>query len=42
MTTKASSDDSSIEYGKRFLPPVWVDIQEEIERHLDEINSKSK
>ena len=26
MSTKASSEDSSIEYGKRFLPPLWVDI----------------
>jgi len=26
MSTKASSEDSSIEYGKRFLPPIWVDI----------------
>ena len=36
MNTKASSnDDSSIEYGKQFLPPAWVDIQEEIEGHLE-------
>jgi len=42
MSTKASSEDSSIEYGKRFLPPLWVDVQEEIERHIDEITSKSK
>lgn len=45
MTTKASSNDdtgSVIEYGKRFLPPLWVDIQEEIERHIDEITTKSK
>lgn len=42
MSTKASSEDSSIEYGKRFLPPIWVDIQEEIERHIEEIDSKSK
>lgn len=42
MSTKASSEDSSIEYGKRFLPPFWVDIQEEIERHIEEINHKSK
>ena len=31
MSTKASSNDDSggstiIEYGKRFLPPLWVDI----------------
>jgi hypothetical protein len=33
--TKASSnDESSVEYGKKFLPPVWVDLQEEIESHL--------
>jgi hypothetical protein len=46
MNTKASSgdgDDSSdggsvIEYGKRFLPPLWVDIQEEIEAHISEIS----
>lgn len=42
MSTKASSEDSSIEYGRRFLPPIWVDIYEEIERHIEEINSKSK
>lgn len=42
MSTKASSEDSSIEYGKRFLPPLWVDVQEEIERHIEEINLKSK
>ena len=41
MSTKASSEDSSMEYGKRFLPPIWVDIQEEIERHTEEINNKS-
>jgi hypothetical protein len=42
MSTKASSNDESVvEYGKRFLPPLWVDIQEEIERHIDEIGSKS-
>ncbi len=43
MSTKASSDDSgstSIEYARRFLPPLWVDIQEEIERHIDEITQK--
>ena len=38
MSTKASSDESTIEYGKRFLPPAWVDIQEEIERHIEEIH----
>ena len=47
MSTKASSKDDSgestiIEYGKRFLPPMWVDIQEEIERHIEEISHKSK
>ena len=45
MSTKASSNDDSggsIEYGKRFLPPLWVDIQEEIEHHIDEITTKSK
>lgn len=42
MSTKASSEDSSIEYGKRFLPPIWVDIQEDIERNLEEITHKSK
>lgn len=42
MSTKASSNDESvIEYGKRFLPPLWVDIQEEIDRHIDEITGKS-
>ena len=41
MSTKASSEESSIEYGKRFLPPLWVDIQEEIERHIEEIEKKS-
>jgi hypothetical protein len=44
MSTKASSEDSSIiEYAKRsFLPPVWVDLQEEIERHIEDIHTKSK
>ena len=42
LSTKGSSNDSSIEYSKRFLPPEWVDTQEEIERHLEEINNKSK
>ena len=45
MSTRASSntDDSggSIEYGKRSLPPLWVDTQEEIERHIEEITQKS-
>ena len=36
LDTKASSnEDSSIEYGKKFLPPIWVDLQEEIESHLE-------
>lgn len=43
MTTKASShDDSSIEYGKQFLPPPWVDIQEEIEHQYEQITQKSR
>lgn len=43
LSTKASSDESvTIEYGKRFMPPVWVDIQEEIEQHIEEISLKSK
>jgi hypothetical protein len=38
MSTKASSEDNtSVEYGKKYLPPLWVDIQEDIERHLEEI-----
>ena len=47
MVTKASSgdgddlSDSGLEYGKRFLPPLWVDLQEEIEAHISEISSKS-
>lgn len=42
MSTKASSEESttSIEYARRFLPPLWVDIQEEIERHIEEITHK--
>lgn len=42
MSTKASSNDndSIIDYGKRFLPPVWVDTQEEIEHHIEEITKK--
>ena len=46
MNTKASSNDNDestiVEYGKKFLPPIWVDIQEEIESHLKEIQAKSK
>lgn len=43
MTTKASSNDESyIEYGKRFQVPEWVDMQEEIECHIEEMQSKSK
>jgi hypothetical protein len=47
LSTKASSssnnseENTSIEYARRFLPPLWVDIQEDIERHIDEINKKS-
>lgn len=42
LSTKANSDESvTIEYGKRFMPPLWVDIQEDIESHLDEIATKS-
>jgi hypothetical protein len=44
LSTKANSSDESvsmIEYGKRFMPPLWVDIQEEIEAHIDEITHKS-
>jgi len=47
MVTKASSgdgddlSDSGLEYGKRFLPPLWVDLQEEIEAHISEITTKS-
>jgi hypothetical protein len=42
LSTKASSDESvTIEYGKRFMPPLWVDIQEEIEGHIEEITQKS-
>lgn len=39
MQTKASSHDdqeSNIEYGKTELPPLYVDIQDEIERNLAE------
>lgn len=41
MQTKASSHDdieSSIEYGKTELPPLYVDIQDEIERNLASAN----
>ena len=43
MSTKAtsSSGEDSIDYARRFLPPLWVDLQEEIERHIDDINKKS-
>lgn len=44
MDTKASSADSSYicEYGKKFLPPAWVDHQEDIERFIEEIYVKCK
>lgn len=36
--TKASStDENQVEYGKRFLPPEWVDLQEDIEARLNEV-----
>jgi len=41
MSTKASSHDDSLEINRKFLPPAWVDIQEEIERILESINIKS-
>lgn len=41
QSTKVSSNESSIEYSKRFLPPEWVDIQEDIENHLQDLHSKS-
>ena len=51
-STKASSDDSgdnnnlsSISgpnIGSRHLPPIYIDIQEEIEHNLDDINNKMK
>jgi len=53
-STKASSDDSgdlnnsgltssgSLQMSARHLPPVYVDIQEEIEVNLDEIQRQSK
>ena len=50
-STKASSEEennesglqgaSSIQMSARHLPPVYVDIQEEIESNLDEINKQS-
>lgn len=46
MATKASEGDDlsegSMDYGKRFLPPLWVDLQEEIEHHIGDITTKSK
>ena len=52
-STKASSEEenssegglhgaSSIQMSARHLPPVYVDIQEEIESNLDEINKQSR
>lgn len=41
MPTKASDGDSD-DYGKRFLPPLWVDLQEEIEQHIADVTAKSK
>ena len=52
-STKASSDEDSGDsnnlssisgpnIGSRHLPPVYIDIQEEIEHNLDEINNKMK
>jgi hypothetical protein len=41
MHTKASSHDdieSNVEYGKTELPPLYVDIQDEIERNLNSAN----
>ena len=51
-STKASSEEensseggiqgaTSIQMSSRHLPPVYVDIQEEIESNLDEINKQS-
>jgi hypothetical protein len=41
MPTKASSnDDNSIEYSKKFLPPLWVDLHEEIESKFEDIQHK--
>ena len=45
LSTKATSSsggEDSVDYARRFLPPLWVDIQEEIERHIEEIERKSK
>ena len=44
LPTKASSidnEESSVpyEYGKSELPPLYVDIQEEIERNLTDANT---
>ena len=43
LSTKAtsSSGDESVDYARRFLPPLWVDIQEEIERHIEDVTKKS-
>lgn len=42
LTSKVlNSEDSTIEYGKKFLPPIWVDIHEEIERHFEDLHIKS-
>ena len=52
-STKASSEDSGdlnssgvsgggLQMSARVLPPIYVDIQEEIEANLDEINKLSK
>ena len=41
LQTNASSRDdmeSNIEYGKTELPPLYVDIQDEIERNLTDAN----
>lgn len=46
LPTRASSSDDSVELGRinqsRSLPPVYVDIQEEIEQNLCEIDLQSK
>ena len=39
-TKASSSDETQIEYGKRFLPPLWVDLQEDIEHRLKETSLK--
>ena len=45
VNTKASTKDDeqnlSGEYGRRFLPPEWVDIQDQIEDLFLEIKVKS-